>query len=173
MTSDRQKKNYAILTAVIVVLLLACQFWIQKTYNEDKMELARLNGEVQSEKKTVESRHNLLEKYKLFETLASGTGRAKQVYPENALELFSVVDRALKDNNIEHTNRSSSSETAPGGVLQLQLSFNGQYYGILKALAALRESEYVMRVSDFKVSAGDGGRVSGSMTILSTARSQG
>jgi hypothetical protein len=76
----------------------------------------------------------------------------------------------MKDNGLEHTNRSSSSGVEPGGVLQLQISFSGPYYGVLKALAALRECEYAMRISDFRVNAEADGKVSGSMTILSNAK---
>ena len=171
MTSERQRRSYTLLAVVVVVLLLGAQYWLQREYNESERQLGRLRGELSTERRTVESRYALLEKYKLFESLAGGTNRPERLYPENALELFAVVDRALKENGLDHTNRSSSSDTAPGGVLQLQISFSGPYYGVLKALAALRESEYVMRVSDFRLSAQENGRVSGTMTILSTARS--
>lgn len=171
MTSEKQKRGYTLLAGIVVILLLAGQFWLQKEFDKSSGELERLQNELATQRKTVESRSALLEKYKFFEVLAIGPNQPERVYPENALELFAVVDKALKDNNLEHTNKNQSIDTAPGGTLQLQISFTGPYYGVLKALATLRESEYVMRVSDFKLSAEENSRVSGSMTILSTAKS--
>ena len=173
MTSEKQRRNYTILVAVVVLLLLGGQFWLQREFDKSQSQLDRLSNELASQRKTVETRSALLEKYKSFEALATGPSRPQLTYPENALELFAVVDKALKDHGLEHTNRDPSNETAPGGVLQLQISFSGPYYGLLKALAALRESEYVMRVSDFSIAASENGRISGTMTVLSTARSQG
>ncbi len=169
MTTEKQKKTYIFLLSIVVVLLLAAQFFLQQTFRNTTAELARVSGNLDVLKKTVDDRYALLEKYKSFESQAATPGESARVFPENALELFSIVDRAMKDNFLEHTNRSSSS-AEPGGVLQLQITFNGPYYGVMKALATLRESEYIMRISDFRITAEADGKVSGSMTILSHAK---
>lgn len=170
MTNEKQKKTFVSLLALVVVLLIAAQLFLQRTFQSTSAELASARGQLAAIKKTTDDRYSLLEKYKSFEAQAATPGRTERAFPENALELFAVVDRAMKDNRLEHTNRSSSSGTEPGGVLQLQISFNGPYYGVIKALATLRESEYVMRISDFRITAQADGKVSGTMTILSTAR---
>jgi hypothetical protein len=171
MTAEKQKKTYIFLLSLIVILLLAAQFFLQYTFKNTSAELARRRGSLDALKKTADARYALLDKFKSLEALAATPGNATRSFPENALELFAVVDRTMKDNGLEHTNRSPSSGTEElGGVLQLQISFSGPYYGVLKALAALRECEYVMRISDFRITAGAGGKVSGSMTILSSAR---
>ena len=169
MTTEKQKKTYIFLLSIVVVLLLAAQFFLQHTFRNTTAELARVSGNLEALKRTGDARYTLLEKYKSFESQTATPGASQRVFPENALELFAVVDRAMKDNFLEHTNRSSSG-AEPGGVLQLQISFNGPYYGMMKALATLRESEYVMRISDFRITAGADGKVSGSMTILSQAK---
>ncbi|MDL2263027.1 hypothetical protein LJC31_00080 [Synergistaceae bacterium OttesenSCG-928-I11] len=170
MTTEKQKKTYVFLLSIVVVLLLAAQFFLQHTFENTSAELARTSGNLEALKKTADARYALLDKYKSFESLAAAPGKSTRAFPENALELFAVVDRAMKDNRLEHTNRSSSSGTEPGGVLQLQIAFSGPYYGVMKALATLRESEYVMRISDFRITAESDGKVSGSMTILSNAK---
>lgn len=169
MTTEKQKKTYAVLLSIVVVLLLAAQFFLQRTFETTGAELARVSGNLEALKKTSDARYVLLEKYKSFESQTAASGESARVFPENALELFAVVDRAMKDNFLEHTNRSSSG-AEPGGVLQLQIAFSGPYYGVMKALAALRESEYVMRISEFRITAGTDGKVSGSMTVLSHAK---
>lgn len=170
MSNEKQKKSYVLLLALVVVLLIAAQVFLERTFRNTSAELASARGSLAAAKRTAEDRNTLLDKYKTFESRSTTPGKSERIFPENALELFSVVDRAMKDNRLEHTNRSSSSGTKPGGVMQLQISFNGPYYGVVKALAALRESNYVMRISDFRITAQADGKVTGTMTILSTAR---
>jgi hypothetical protein len=97
--------------------------------------------------------------------------KLKTAYPSNPRELYTMVDNVLKANSIEFTNNSSSSETIPGGEITLQINFSGPYYGLMKALAAFRDSQYIMRLGDFNLTGLDDGMVTGTMTILSMAKS--
>jgi hypothetical protein len=170
MITERQKKTHVILFLFTVVLLLAAQLFLRHAFKNACAELMTASGNLASLKNAVDSRYALFEKYRSFEIAAAAPGRASRVFPGDALELFTVVDRAMKDNDLEYVNRFSSSGTEPGGALQLQITFSGPYYGVLKALATLRGCEYVMRVADFRVTAGEDGEVSGSMTVLSNSR---
>ncbi|MDR1471182.1 MAG: hypothetical protein LBS75_01545 [Synergistaceae bacterium] len=171
MTAEKQHALYGVLMAFVVVLFLVAQFVLQHTLKSASEELASVSTNLASEKRTAESRKLLVERYKSFESLAMNYSRSERVFPVNAREFFTAMDKVLKDNLVEYTSRSASPQTTPGGRLELQFSFSGPYYGVLKALAALRENEYVMRVSNLVIEAEAEGRVSGSMSVISTVRS--
>ncbi|MDR1885332.1 MAG: hypothetical protein LBQ56_03595 [Synergistaceae bacterium] len=170
MKAQKQQRLYGVLVGITVVLLLAAQYILQYTFTSVSVELATVSESLDGLKKSAVSKSGLVDKYKQFEMTAGPSNQSK-TYPENGRELYEVLDAVLNEHNIGHDNKSYTGGTAPGGVLQLQITFNGPYYGLLKSLAAIRESRYVMRISDFKISAKENGQVEGSMTVLSTARS--
>lgn len=170
MMDPRHKKIYGMLLCIAAVLLIAAQALLSFRFEQMSDEIRDASRSLEAAKTRVSTRHGLLEHYKKFEALADAHGASYGLFPENALELFTVVDKAMKENHVEHTNRSSTSGAEPGGVLQLQISFSGSYYGVLSALAALRDSRYVMRITDLRITAEDDGKVSGAMTIMSAAK---
>ena len=170
MKAQRQQRIYGVLVAITIILLLVAQFLLQSALTGTTEELASVRSNLSALKRTAESQSGLVAKYKQFET-AVNPGNSDRVYPANGSELYGVLNSLLTENSIRNENKSSASGTAPGGVLQLQITFTGPYYGLLKALAAIRENRYVMRISDFRINAMESGQVSGSMTVLSTARS--
>lgn len=172
MKNPKNQRIYGLLVTVTVVLLLVAQLMLQHAFKNDSMELVTLTQDLNSLKNTVEARSRLVNIYHSLERASFNPSKPERVNPENALALYAVLDGVLKKHSIDLTNSSPSSGTAPGGILTLQISFNGPYYGLLKALAELREAPYVMRVSGFALNADTReGFVNGSMTILSTARS--
>ena len=163
-----QMRMYALVATVLVVLLLVVQMFALRSFAAKSQEFAITKEGVTSSKSQVEAKAKLLSEYKSLKNSAP----KEKMNPESALELYTIVDKALNDNAIEHTNRSSSAGTVEqGGALQIQIDFRGSYYGLLKALAALRDAKYLMRISTFHLNGEDNGRVSGSMTVLSTVKS--
>lgn len=168
--TEKQRRTYFLLLTLLTIVLVAAQFGLHYLLETASTDLAIEYGELENLKQTVDARHVLLERYKAFEAQSKSEGMQPQVYPETALELFTAVDSALKENQVEHTNRNSSSGTEPGGVLQLQITFSGSYYNVMKALAQLRSGQYAMCLADFSITAENDGRVTGHMTILSNSR---
>jgi hypothetical protein len=170
MKAQKQQRIYGALVAITIVLLLVAQFLLKSALTGTAEELASVKSNLSALRQSAESKSGLVEKYKQFES-AVNPGNSDKVYPANGSELYGVLNGLLTENGVISENKSNTSGTAPGGVLQLQITFTGPYYGLLKALAAIRENRYVMRISDFRVNAMESGQVSGSMTVLSTARS--
>lgn len=167
MRTERQKKMYGVLAALVVVVFLGVQFALYSTFKKTSDELGAVTGNVATLEKTVQGQVALLGEYKVLEELVPSSRER----PMNALELYSEVDRALNNSAVDHTNRSSSSGEGPGGLLEIQVDFNGPYYGLLKALASMRASKYLMKVSTFNLQGIAGGKISGSITVLSQANS--
>lgn len=173
MTAERQHTLYGVLMFFVVVLFLVAQFVLQHTLRSASEELASVSGSLATERQTAESRRLLVERYKSFESLALNYTRAERVFPVNARELFTALDKVLKDNSMDFTSRNPAAQYAPGSPVELQITFNGPYYGFMKALAALRENEYVMRIANLAIDAdADGqGQIRGTMSIISRIRS--
>jgi hypothetical protein len=158
---------------VTVILLIVAQSVLLFTFKTASEDLATVRSQLNSLKKTQDERLKLVKEYTGFELIASRPGRQDALFPATELDLYTMVDRVLTANGIEHTNRTASREkTPPGGEMRLDITFSGPYYNILKALAAFRDEEFVMRVSEFNISSGQSdGAASGSMTIVSKASS--
>lgn len=171
MKTQKQQRTYVLLGFVTVALLLAAQILSQQTLRSATAELSASKGNLDAMKRNVESRSNLVSKYKTLESSMLSSGRDNYRYPENANALHSVVNEVFTLHNIEHTNKSSSSSTVPGGILELRLTFTGPYYGVLKALGGIRESEYLMKIADLSINSDTDTIVQGTVTILSIAKS--
>jgi hypothetical protein len=171
VTAEKQHKMYGILMFVVVVLLLAAQYLLQHTLRQASEQLVSIQTSLSSERGKVNSQRSLSERLKSFEVLASGHGVSERLFPENPREFYDAVISVLDDYSVEQVQRSSSLTVQPGENFTLSIDFNGQYYNVMKALAALRENKYVMRINELKISADGGGLVKGTMSIISTARS--
>jgi hypothetical protein len=87
----------------------------------------------------------------------------------NGALLFQALNSVMTDYNIEFVNAGSTVGVQPGANFTLQIKFSGQYYNLVKALAAIRESGFIMRISELNVNAEGDGAVNGTMSIISTA----
>lgn len=171
MKTQRQQRTYALLGFVTAALLMVAQVLSQQALRAATSDLSSAKGNYNMMKQNVQSRTDLAMKYKELESAMLASGRDNYVYPENALALYAVVDNAFSNNQVEHTNKSSSSNTVPGGILELRLTFDGSYYSVLKTLGAIRESMYLMKIADLTIEADSGAKVKGTVTILSIAKS--
>jgi hypothetical protein len=171
MKTQKQQRLYGILVAITVVLLLVAQFLLQYALKGTSRELVAAKDNLLMLRQSINSKTSLVEKYKQFEIVVSNPNAPERGYPQNGSELYAILDKSLGDNGVDHSNTSPTSGTPPGGELRLQITFNGSYYSVLKALAAMRESPIVMRISAFRIDATNEGQVSGTMTVLSTAKS--
>lgn len=164
---EKQRRMYFIILAVVVIILAVAQVVLERMFKESADEVVDAHTRIAELRSTAESKQELLVRYKDFEAAVTEQMGAATVFPANAMEMFTAVDAVMKEYHIEHTNSSSSSGTAAGGIMQLHISYSGEYYDLLKALADLRSGEYAMRISDFRINADEQGKVSGTMTVLS------
>jgi hypothetical protein len=171
MNTQKQQRLYTALISITVILLLVAQFLLLYTFKTVNEELTVVKNQLEQQKRTQEERFSLVQNYQSFEIAASSPGRQDASFPASELELYTMVEGVLTANSLEHTNRPSSGSAEPGGELRLAITFNGTYYDILKTLAAFRDTQYVIRVADFNITGQDNGLASGSMVILSRARS--
>lgn len=170
MITESQKRTYILLLAAVAIIMIAAQYLLTRELETASEDLKQETRQLETIHMRNDDRRKLLERYKEFSSLVSPEGRQAKIFPTSALELFTILDAAMKENHIEHTNRSGSGGSEPGSAIRLQISFSGTHYGFLKALAALRESNYIMRISDIRLNADSGEKISGTMTVTSTAR---
>jgi hypothetical protein len=171
VTAEKQHKMYGILICAVVILLLAAQYILQRTLQQASEELISIRTSLSSEESMLNSQRSLSDRLKSFEVLASGQGGSERLFPANPRELFAAVGRVLQDYSVEFTQSSSNLTVKPGENFTLSISFSGQYYNVMKALAAIRENNYIMRINELRLNAEGGGLVRGSMNIVSTAQS--
>lgn len=170
--NPKHRRAYIFIAALFLIALLAGQYLLSNKFKASLDDAEMMRIALEENKGRTNARRQLLEKYRTFESTISSQGIARKIFPANPLELFTEIDTSMKKFHVEHTNRSGSSGSTPGSSLQLQISFSGTYYGVMQALAALRESVYIMRVADFQLAAEDRGRVSGAMSIISAIAAQ-
>jgi len=169
MTPEKQHKMYGVLMFFSVVLLLAAQFVLQYTLKEASEQFVSVRSSLAEDQKKLTSQRSLSERYKSFELLASAQSGTERQFPLDGRELYTALDSVMNSYSIEFTNNTPNSQAK--GTFTLQVSFTGPYYNVMKALAAIRESQYIMRISDLTLNAQSNGVVKGSMNIISTAKS--
>jgi hypothetical protein len=172
MTADKQQKAYGMLMFIAVVLLLAAQFGLQYIFRQASEELISVRTSLTTDQRTLNSQRSLSDRYKSFQLLTAGYSGVDRQFPINGRELFTALDAVMSVYNIEFTNSTPNAGVQPGTPFTLQIVFNGQYYNVLKAIAAIRESNYIMRISDLKLNAEGNGTVRGSMSIVSASQAQ-
>ncbi|MDR3280835.1 MAG: hypothetical protein LBT23_10010 [Synergistaceae bacterium] len=169
MTPEKQHKMYGVLMFFVVVLLLAAQVMLQYTLKGASEQLVSIRTSLAEDQKKFSSQRTLNERYQPFKSLATGHNGTERQFPVNGRELYAALDAVMKHYSIEFTNNDTNNQGS--GNFTLSVSFTGSYYNVIKALAAIRESQYIMRISDIRISAAEGTTVRGSMNIFSTAKS--
>jgi hypothetical protein len=172
VTLEKQHKAYGLLMFFVAVLLLGAQFVLQYTLRQANDELVSVKTSLSSDERTLSEQRSLNDRYKTFQQIVSGHTGTDRKFPANGRELYTALDNVLRDYDIEFTNSSPNAGVQPGAGFTLQISFSGRYYNVIKALAAIRESSYIMRISQLNLSADGSGIVRGSMNIVSTAQAQ-
>jgi hypothetical protein len=156
----------------VVVLLLGAQFVLQYTLRQASDELVSVKTSVASDERTLNAQRSLNGRYKTFQQAVAGHTGADRKFPVNGRELYTALANVLHDYSIEFTSSSSNAGVQPGAGFTLQIAFSGRYYNVIKALAAIRESNYIMRISELNLAAEGSGIVKGAMNIVSVAQAQ-
>ena len=156
----------------VVMLLLGAQFVLQYTLRQSSDELISVKTSLSSDERTLNAQRSLNERYKTFQQIVTGHAGTDRKFPVSGSELYTALANVLRDYNIEFTTSGSTAGVQPGAGFTMTITFSGQYYNVIKALAAIRESSYIMRMSDLNLTALCGGVVSGRMNIVSTAQVQ-
>jgi len=169
MTADKQSKAYGVLIFFVVVLLLAAQFGLRYMFKQSSEELVSLQTSLAGDKNHLNSQMSLSSRYDIFQELTRGHAGVERQFPVNGALLFQALNHVMRDYNIDFVNAGSTVGVQPGANFTLQIRFSGQYYNLIKALAAIRESGFIMRISELNVSAEGDGAVNGTMSIISTA----
>ena len=169
MTSEKQGKAYGVLIFFVVVLLLGAQFGLQYMFRRSSEELVSLQSSVEDDRNRLNSQMSLSSRYDAFQELVRGHTGIERQFPVDGAVLFQALNSVMRDYNIDFVNAGSTVGVQPGANFTLQIRFSGQYYNLMKALAAIRESGFIMRISELNVSAEGRGAVNGTMSIISTA----
>jgi hypothetical protein len=169
MTSEKQGKAYGVLIFFVVVLLLAAQFGLQYMFKMSSEELVFVQSSLSNDQRQLDTQMTLSSRYDIFHELAQGQVGADRQFPVNGAVLFQALNSVMTDYHIDFVNAGSTVGVQPGATFTLQIRFSGQYYDLIKALAAIRESGFIMRLSELNVNAEGDGIVNGTMSIISTA----
>jgi hypothetical protein len=160
------------LIAFTVILLVLAQFLLLSTLKKVTNDLVSVKRDIVNKNKTLNDRNVLMSGYTKFMESLQLPGNRDAIFPATELELYNMIENIMISRSIEHTNSSASGgNNAPGSELRLRITFNGSYYNILKLLAELRATPFVIRVADFSVSGQNDGKISGTLTIISRIRS--
>jgi hypothetical protein len=173
MTSEKQTKAYGALMVVVAILLLGAQFGLQFIFRQSSDELVSTRTSLENDKRTLNNQRSLSERFESFRNLTLGQSGTDRQFPLSGIELYTALSNVLRDYQIDFSNATPNTGVQPGAPFTLQIRFNGPYYNVIKALASIRESSYIMRISNLTINAEGGGNVSGTMNIVSTARAQG
>jgi hypothetical protein len=155
-----------------VMLLLGAQFVLQYTLRQASDELISVKTTLSSDEGTLNAQRSLNDRYKTFQVLVAGHAGTDRKFPVNGRELYEALANVLRVYNIEFTVGGTTAGVQPGASFTLQIAFSGDYYNVIKALAAIRESSYIMRISQLNLTAEAAGAVRGRMNIVSTAQAQ-
>lgn len=172
MTLEKQHRAYGLLMFFAVALLLGAQFVLQYTLRQASDELISIKTSLFSDERTLNAQKSLNERYKTFQQIVSEHAGTDRKFPVNGFELYTAISNVLTLYDVEFTQGSSTAGVQPGASFTLQIDFSGRYYNVIKALAAVRESSYIMRISQLNIKAGGSGMLSGRMNIVSTAQAQ-
>ena len=169
MTPEKQGRAYGVLIFFVVVLLLGAQYGLQYMFKLSSEENVSVQSSLSNDKGQLDSQMSLSSRYDAFQELTQGHSGADRQFPMNGALLFQALNSVMKDYNIDFVNAGSTVGVKPGANFTLQIKFSGQYYNLMKALAAIRESGFIMRISELNVNAEGDGAVEGTMSIISTA----
>ena len=173
--SERMRKILTFLAFVLLVVLVAAQYFLQQELIAVNTQLQSTRSSAKELSRTSESRALAVSAYKAL------TGDApEELYqrPENAVQFYSTVDEVLRQYGLVHSGITPQAGTDPL-ELGLSVEFSGPYYGFLKAMAALRQSPYLMKTTTLTLTYYKGagkdslpgeGNITGKMTIVSALK---
>lgn len=175
--SDRMKKILGFIGFVLLLVLVVAQYLLQQEIVSISGQLHETRSSGNTLKTTSESRALAVSAYKALTGDAPG-----ELYqrPEDAVQFYSTVDEVLRQYGLVHSGISPQQGSDPL-ELGLSVEFSGPYYGFLKAMAALRQSPYLMKTttltltfykkgSETKEPLTGGGNITGKMTIVSALK---
>ena len=173
--SERMRKILSFLAFIMLVLLAAAQYYLQQQLIAVSAQLQSTRSSAKELSRTSESRALAVSAYKALTGDAPG-----ELYqrPENAVQFYGTVDEVLRQYGLVHSGITPQPGTDPL-ELGLSVEFSGPYYGFLKAMAALRQSPYLMKtttltltyyVAKGKDSLPGEGNITGKMTIVSALK---
>ena len=173
--SERMRKILSFLAFIILVLLAAAQYYLQQQLIDVSAQLQSTRSSAKELSRNSESRALAVSAYKALTGDAPG-----ELYqrPENAVQFYGTVDEVLRQYGLVHSGITPQPGTDPL-ELGLSVEFSGPYYGFLKAMAALRQSPYLMKtttltltyyVAKGKDSLPGEGNITGKMTIVSALK---
>ena len=173
--SERMRKILSFLAFIILVLLAAAQYYLQQQLIDVSAQLQSTRSSAKELSRNSESRALAVSAYKALTGDAPG-----ELYqrPENAVQFYSTVDEVLRQYGLVHSGITPQPGTDPL-ELGLSVEFSGPYYGFLKAMAALRQSPYLMKTTTltltyYKSTGKDSlpgeGNITGKMTIVSALK---
>ena len=173
--SERMRKILSFLAFIMLVLLAAAQYYLQQQLIAVSAQLQSTRSSAKELSRTSESRALAVSAYKALTGDAPG-----ELYqrPENAVQFYSTVDEVLRQYGLVHSGITPQPGTDPL-ELGLSVEFSGPYYGFLKAMAALRQSPYLMKTTTLTLTyyVGTGkdslpgeGNITGKMTIVSALK---
>lgn len=173
--SDRMRKILTFLAFVLLVVLVAAQYFLQQELIAVSTQLQSTRSSAKELTRTSESRALAVSAYKALTGDAPG-----ELYqrPENAVQFYGTVDEVLRQYGLVHSGITPQPGTDPL-ELGLSVEFSGPYYGFLKAMAALRQSPYLMKITTLTLTyyTGKGkdslpgeGNITGKMTIVSALK---
>ena len=173
--SERMRKILSFLAFIMLVLLAAAQYYLQQQLIAVSAQLQSTRSSAKELSRNSESRALAVSAYKALTGDAPG-----ELYqrPENAVQFYGTVDEVLRQYGLVHSGITPQPGTDPL-ELGLSVEFSGPYYGFLKAMAALRQSPYLMKtttltltyyVAKGKDSLPGEGNITGKMTIVSALK---
>ena len=173
--SERMRKILTFLAFILLVVLVVAQYFLQQELIAVNTQLQSTRSSAKELSRTSESRALAVSAYKALTGDAPG-----ELYqrPENAVQFYSTVDEVLRQYGLVHSGITPQPGTDPL-ELGLSVEFSGPYYGFLKAMAALRQSPYLMKtttltltyyVAKGKDSLPGEGNITGKMTIVSALK---
>ena len=171
--SPKTKKTLSFLAFVLFVGLIAGQVFLQKRL----IELYSQAQQSQQEKQRIENEAQLRSQViSGYDVLTRGDQGKELRRPESPVEFYTTVEGVLEQYGIRRTS-ITPQQVGDGGDLGLNIAFAGPYYSFMKAIAALRQSPYLMKITTMNITyytpdKGDAslsaeGSVSGTMTIVS------
>lgn len=174
--SDRMRKILAFIGFILLAVLVAAQYFLQQEMIDVSGQLRETRSSVKTLSRTSESRALAVSAYKALTGDSPG-----ELYqrPEDAVQFYSTVDEVLRQYGLVHSGISPQQGADPL-ELGLSVEFSGPYYGFLKAMAALRQSPYLMKTTtltltyykstDKKDAFSGEGNIKGKMTIVSALK---
>ena len=174
--SDRMRKILSFLAFVLLVVLAVAQYFLQQELVDVSNQLQQTRSSVKELSRNSDSKALAVSAYKALTGDAPG-----ELYqrPENAVQFYGTVDDVLRQYGLVHSGITPQAGSDPT-ELGLSVEFSGPYYGFLKAMAALRQSPYLMKTTTLTLTyyttkgkddplSGEG-NITGKMTIVSALK---